>query len=350
MSALPYAPLDDALEQLSPYGPDLTNGNFNHAPMVVEALCTLGRPEAVLPWIEAYRPRLTPRPPPGDPVDWSGWRRFLGRREMFADWSRLFAWELNEAAWRDVLDRWAGRLAPGYSGAATHGAIRVGHAVRGLAESETRARLKELADALASWAASYAELPAAAPSVPRRLTPRDAIRAVPVVPPEQRRPGNITAALGRLAEFPEFAPAIDLLGLSGDPDALVAALSEVFTRVFLANAADTRSFIIFVHGVTAVHALGNLLPHVGAASGRTLARHAWQAGCGLLAAFGSSAAMAEAVEPADMDWDTLVERAVANGDEHLVKFTEACVSRHKIAPSPAYATAICRAIAIVGRR
>ncbi len=350
MSALPYAALDDALEQLSPFGPDLTNGNFNHAPMVAEALCALGRPAAMMPWIEAYRPRLTPRPPPGDPVDWSGWRRFLGRREMFADWSRLFASELSEAAWRDVLDRWAGRLASGYSGAAAHGAIRVGHAVRGLAESETRVRLQELADALASWAASYDELPAAAPSVPRRLSPRDAIRAVPIVPSGQRRPGNITGALGRLAEFPEFAPAIDLLDLSGDPDALVAALSEVFSRVFLANAADTRSFIVFVHGVTAVHAVGNLLPHVGAATGRSLARYAWQAGCGLLAAFGSGTAMAEAVEPADTDWEALVDRAVASGDEHLVKFTEACVSRHKIAPSPAYPSAICRAIGIIGRR
>jgi hypothetical protein len=46
MSAPACAPLDDALEMLSHHGPDLTNGNFNHAPMVAEALCALGRPEA----------------------------------------------------------------------------------------------------------------------------------------------------------------------------------------------------------------------------------------------------------------------------------------------------------------
>jgi hypothetical protein len=31
---------------------------------------------------------------------------------------------------------------------------------------------------------------------------------------------------------------------------------------------------------------------------------------------------------------------VANGDEHVIKFTEACLCRHKIAPSPVYPAAI----------
>jgi len=38
-----YEPLDEALDRLSGYGPELANGNFNHAPMVAEALCALGR-------------------------------------------------------------------------------------------------------------------------------------------------------------------------------------------------------------------------------------------------------------------------------------------------------------------
>ena len=288
MPAPAYAPLDDALELLSPYGPDLANGNFNHAPMVAEALCALGRPEAVFPWIEVYRARMTPRSTAGDPVDWSQWRSHLGRRDSFADWSRLFAAELTEAPWRSVFDRWVLRLAPGYSGAATHGAIRVGHAARALGERETRVRLRELADALASWAASYGELPTSSSGQTGRLSPRAALAAVPVVPPDWRPPGNIVAALNRLVEFPEFAPVIDLVDLGGDLDAAVADLSELFARVYLANALDTRTFIVFVHSVTAVHALGNLAPHVGEATACSLARYAWQAGCGLYAAFGGA--------------------------------------------------------------
>ena len=45
-----YEPLDEALDRLSDCGPELANGNFNHAPMVAEALCALGRPDAVMPW------------------------------------------------------------------------------------------------------------------------------------------------------------------------------------------------------------------------------------------------------------------------------------------------------------
>ncbi len=349
MPAPAYAPLDDALDILAPHGIDLTNGNFNHAPMAVEALCALARPDAVFPWIEAYRPRLTPRPSDADEsIDWSHYRDHLSGRGSFPAWSRLFAAELAAEPWRGVLDRWAGRLAPGYSGAATHGVIRVGHAVRGLAEAETRVRLRELADALASWAASYAELPTASGAAGGRYAATEALAKVPVVPSERRPPGNITVALGKLADFPEFAPAIDLVELGDDLDAAVAALAELFARVYLANAIDTRTFIVFVHSVTAVHALGNMLPHISPATGRRLARHAWQAGCGLYAAFGG-APPADAIEAGDDGPEALADQAVANGDEHVIKFTEACLARHKIAPSPAYLAAIRHALGIVRR-
>lgn len=345
-----YAPLDDALDILAPHGVDLTNGNFNHAPMVVEALCALRRSDVVFPWIETYRPRLTPRPAAGGEfIDWSRYRDHLGRRGSFPDWSRLFAAELAAEPWRGVLDRWAARLASGYSGAATHGAIRVGHAVRALAEAETRVRLREFADALASWAASYAELPTATGSADHHYAPAEALAKVPVVPAERRPPGNITVALGKLTELPQFAPVIDLVELGDDLDAAVGALAELFARVYLVNAVDTRTFIVFVHSVTAVHALGNILPYVSAPTGRLLARHAWQAGCGLYAAFGG-APPAGAIEAGDDDAEALVNQAVANGDEHVIKFTEACLARHKIAPSPAYFAAIRHALGIARRR
>jgi len=120
-----YDPLDGALERLSGCGPGLANGNFNHAPMVAEALCAMGRPDAVMPWLERYGPRLVARGPVGEKIDASEWRAALGQRDRFAAWGELLAEELREAAWREVLDRWVGHLAPGVSAAATHGAIRV---------------------------------------------------------------------------------------------------------------------------------------------------------------------------------------------------------------------------------
>ena len=115
------------------------------------------------------------------------WRGALSERSRFADWSVFFGEELREAPWREVLDRWMGRLAPGFCAAATHGVIRVGHAVRRLADSETPPRLRELADAFASWAATYQELPANGRAPNGRLTPREAIARVPVVPLDREK-------------------------------------------------------------------------------------------------------------------------------------------------------------------
>ena len=36
----------------------------NHAPMVAEALCALGRPDAVRPWVNRYRKYLSDAPAP----------------------------------------------------------------------------------------------------------------------------------------------------------------------------------------------------------------------------------------------------------------------------------------------
>jgi len=50
----------------------------------------------------------------------------------------------------EVLDSLGGPAGAGFCAAATHGVIRVGHAVRSLAGAETPGRVRELADALAS--------------------------------------------------------------------------------------------------------------------------------------------------------------------------------------------------------
>ena len=109
-----YASLDDALETLAPYGTELKNGNSNHGPMVAEALCALGRPDAVMPWIARYRERMLRRSGAHARIRREDWRAALGERVRFADWCRFFGEELQEAPWREVLDRWMERLAPDF--------------------------------------------------------------------------------------------------------------------------------------------------------------------------------------------------------------------------------------------
>jgi hypothetical protein len=346
-----YASLDEALEFLAPYGIELKNGNSNHAPMVAEALCVLGRPEAVMPWIARYRARMLPRPTAGDRIGREDWRAALGDRKRFADWSAFFREDISEAPWPEMLDRWVARLAPGFCAAATHGVIRVGHAARSLAAEETPHRLGELADAFASWATTYQELPAYGLTANGWLRPREAITRVAVVPNDRRNPvGNITASLAALDDMPEFAPSLGLIDTSGELAPLVAEITEVFTRVYLANAHDIRTAIAFIHGVTSPAALGNIARVTSDRTARGALRYAWQSGCALYACFGGETAAIDRVDRGEENGDELAERAIAHGDEHVIKFTEACLSRHALAPSPVYFAAADHVLGMIPHR
>ncbi len=342
-----YESLDPALETLATYGPDLRNGNTSHAPMAVEALCALGRPDAVFPWLERYRGELLAMPPSVERITSANWREALSRPERAGDWSAFFAEEQRGAPWTEVLDRWVGRLAPGLCAAATHGVIRVGHAGRALSIGESPVRLRELADALGSWAYAYQELPTATGAGPRGPA-RDAIGRVPVQPREERVfKGSIVSSLEGLSHFPAFGAAIDLLDVSGPVEERLADLTQVFARVYVANAHDTLTSIVFIHGITSATALGHLLPHLSEENQRAGLRFAWQAGAALYAAFGARPEPAGAVEPPHDSPETLADRAVSHGDEHAIKLAEACLARHALRPDPAYLAAIESALALL---
>jgi hypothetical protein len=346
-----YSMMEPALALLEPYGPDLRNGLTSHAPMAVEALAALGRPDAVVPWLDAYRKGMTPAPSPRERIARDGWQAALGREDRFADWTALVEDELAEAPWRDVLARWTARLAPGICANATHGVIRTAHAARSLAESETPARRRELGRGIASWASTYQTLPAAGGGR-AGLRPEDAIAAVPVVPMNERTfTGTIVGSLAALHGFPAFGTVLGLVDVSGDPSRVVSEMTETFARVCLTNAHDLLTAIVFVHGVTSTAALRSLLPYLDDATGRAALRYAWQAGSALYAAFGTAAPPAAGdVEPPGESSEALVEMAIGNGDEHAIKMTEACLREHAQNPSPVYLAAARRATSLLVAR
>ena len=53
---------------------------------------------------------------------------------------------------------------------------------------------------------------------------------------------------------------------------------------------------------------------------------------------------------AEADEDALVDRAIAHGDEHVIKFTEACLHRHALGPSPVYFAAADHVLGMIPRR
>jgi len=318
--------LDAALARLAPSGPDLVNGMTNHAPMVVEALCTMNRADWVDAWIDDNLASFTPWPEARAPIVEREWREAAGQPGRASDWRAFFGAQLESADWRGVLDGWSARLAPGAAAAAGHGLIRVGHAARSLARRDSRPRRAELAAALALWASSYSELPTGARSPVDRHSARAALAEVTLLPAARRRnAGSITAALRQLQDHAPFPEVVDLLNPMDDVGAAVPTLVELFACVFLTNATTALEGVVFTHGITIHAAVGNIAPSVSPTTARRLQRYAWQTSAALYAAYGTRAPLGHLPRTHDTGED-IIALAVASGDDHLIKLTEACLT------------------------
>jgi hypothetical protein len=328
--------LEEALERFAPTGPEFSGGLANHGPMASEALFTLGRADAVERWVDAYRKRLGPAPVSHDPIRETDWSGALGRIDRVADWTAFFDRQLGEGPWESVLSTWARRLAPGLVAAATHGLIRTGHAVRSLARKDTPLRRHELAEGLGYWAARYYLLPETPGGTPQRRLPSEAIGDIPRVPDDRQfHSGNITDRLAPLSDFAPFQGVAGLVDPSGDPSRFLSDLTVTFARVYLEQTQTGMGVITFIHGVTGPSAVRLLLPHVPPDVQASLLRYAWQAAAGFYAALGRPPAT-QALSPSVPSPADLVDRAVGNGDEHAIKFTEACLREHAILPRPVF--------------
>jgi hypothetical protein len=341
-----YSTLDAALEIALDSGPELSNGFTSHAPMATEALCAMGRADAVIPWIENYRRQFTARPRPSVKIAPAQWRDALGLHDRFADWAVFFQDQMNWRPWTDVVREWGALLAPGLAGAATHGIIRAGHAVRGLANEETPIRRRELADGLAYWAATYEELPERHAAGRDSGLPSRAINAVPLLPSGHGHFHTIVEALVQLDDFPAFAGTISLVDVSGPVSPFLSDLTATFARAYLANARDIVSIIAFIHTVTAPAALRTIARFLDTAGERTALPFAWQTSAAIYAVYAAKPPQPESTESSDeADADALIQSAIECADEHAIKFTEACLREHAIKPNPSYLAAARHAVA-----
>ncbi|HSF32142.1 MAG TPA: questin oxidase family protein [Candidatus Tectomicrobia bacterium] len=342
------ATIDEALDILHRTGPDLVNGNSNHGPMVAEALCVLGRSDAVIPWLEGYKNRFQDRPQTRARIAPEDWQQALGEPGRSADWVEFFERQMADAPWQTVLQVWVPHLAAGLMAAATHGLIRTGHAVRSLSAGETPQRLHELAEGLGYWAASYQVLPGRPSGGPGRHAPHEAVRYVGRIHGPGFDPrGAIVQQVKGLDDHQEFVTAIDLVDTADDLSRYISDLTETFAGVYLAN---PTGLIAFVHAVTAPSALRLLLPYLTDADARLAARYAWQACAGIYAWYSTRPPPAPSgFMPPPETPEALIDRAVAAGGAHTIKFTEACLREYALNPQPVYLAAARDAADRVGR-
>jgi hypothetical protein len=354
--------LDEGLTRLASTGPEFRGGLSNHGPMAAEALVRLGRPGAVEHWLDGYLPRLEPAPHPSDRITDQTWRDALGRYDRVADWSVYLRDQFADDPWRDVLARWWTRLLPGVAAAATHGIIRTSHAARSLAAAEEKSaeaaapgasaangpRLDELANGLAYWAASYFEIPGAAPAG-GRLNLRAAIDGLPVLTTPV--PGDLISARLKagLERQPGFGAAVAALRPPADPRSAHVALRDL-AREFAGNFlvyGRTRP-ITWLHAVTSPVAAYSVLPLLPDDLARPTYEALWQVGAAIYTVHAGDVTAEPLPAAAPPAPDDLTDRAVATADEHAIKLTEACLRLHAETPDPVLLHVAARASALLG--
>jgi hypothetical protein len=292
--------------------------------MAAEALAHLGRADAIAEWVEHYRRRLEPAPPPADrPLSEEDWPAALGQEERFAEWLTLFEREVADRPPVAVVGEWVPRLLPGAVGAATHGLIRTAHAVRALAAEDTPPRRLELANALAFWASTYQELPGPPLLIGKEDVP-DALADLPYLDedaPRQLLISDMVAQVGDIAD--EFEQAVASLGWSGGPVELLDALARGGALAYLRNA-DDGGAIGLLHSVTSPLACELILPWLPVEDRDAALGYVWQAVAALHVAYDIDR-KSELPEQDTLSAEALVDRALASRDEHAIKLTEAAL-------------------------
>jgi Questin oxidase-like len=342
--------LDEGLARLAATGPEFRGGLSNHGPMATEAMVRLGRADAIERWLDRYLKRLDDPPAPSDRITDQTWRESLGSINRVADWDRYFRAQLAEEPWNDVLARWWPRLLPGLAAAATHGVIRTSHAARSLAAAEqagadTAERTSELGRGLAYWAARYLELPGR-PRTEGRLDLAAAVSGLPVATHEPAAGLIFETLKAELADQPGFGAAVSALHEPTDVPADLAALAREFARVFLVYGRGDP--IALLHSVTAPVAARSVLPLLPAELARPTYDALWQVGAALYAVYAGPVTPEALPAGPPPSVDELTDRAVATGDAHAVKLTEACLRLDAETPDPLLRHAAGRAAELLG--
>ncbi len=324
--------LEEALERLHASGPERLGLLSNHAPMVVEALAANGRAGAVHRWLDRYESKLEDFPDRVAPVTEANWRAALGDVRRAADWTDHFTRALAERPWKSVLAAWWPRLLPGMYGGATHPVIRVGHAVRALQHGENAPRVTELAHALGYWAARHRTVSGitALPGAPT------AARSLDAVPAVEELDDGFPARLAAVRRLPVWA------GDVTDPDTARERLTELVraaTHRYATHGHGEETML--VHAATAPNAVLRTLDSLPRDLWAPSLHAAWTASAAVTAMYAPKEPVAY-TPAARLTAEEVLERALAHGDEHVVKFTDTALD---VGDEPAL-TAALRAVEI----
>lgn len=305
--------LVELLDGCAAHAPEYGHGLSNHLPMSLVALQRLGASDARLQeFADRYAARLQAAPaaepwPPGD-----AWPPRLGEVQAWPAYRSLFAEWIAQEGGADMLGQVLPQLMPGVGAAAFHGLIRTAYAAR-------CGHRAELADALAYWACRHLRLgemgdplagraPASTTDDPVALLRE--LRASPSTADlifERMRQASLDDRINRVAAR---------LYVDGQTlQRLARAAAYAYAR--------SGNFVA-LHLLTSAHAMRLLSNFID--EPLTACAWYWQAYAHAVAAAGLKPAPAE---PRLRPWKTLIERAIASDDEHVIKVVDSCREEEK---------------------
>ncbi len=283
----------------------------NHLPMALAALEAMGASDQRLrDFAAGYARKLEPLAPARFAIAPGGEKEHLGSHAAFPAWVDYFAGRIAEQGSDAVLRHWLDILVAGAESGAFHGLIRVAYALEIGSE-------REMAHALAYWAAAFESL-GAAPVLSGAESPAAVLAEMSRDPrlAGTRFPGrNIVERTAAAATDPAFAAMVARI------DGAALTLDQLGQAMIRCHAASGDFTIL--HGVTGCHALRLLLPFMQ--DERAALAHFWQALAAAWLGAGSPPVAGFALEGSDgLGFDEILPAAVACDDEHDVKLAFSC--------------------------
>ncbi len=320
--------LDAALHRLHATAPTYDGGMSNHGPMAIEALETMGLSEHVDAFTDQALATLEPLDEPGDGA------LQLGDARQEAAWIEHYRRRIASGSVESVVREALPGLLPGAMAGATHGLIRLAHAVRGWTRHASEVRATEVAHALGYWASAFQTLPGEVGTQPA-LPLREAMAALPTLGPgELSSAGLILERVEVLERVERFAAAIATVDLrEASTPAFISEMVGIAARMMLT--AHVGGFA-YLHAITATAALRSLLPLVQPDEELAVRQASFHCVAALHVAHGGSKAWMEwAAPPEPPALETLGVHAARTRGEHAIKLAATVLQEYPLHPDPA---------------
>lgn len=344
--------VDTALTAIHRFGFDYGHGFSDHSPMVIEALEFADRSDHIAGWLERYLPRLNPSRPAAEIQAIESAER-----------------ECTRLGWKQFARRELHELADAAPSGAGHGVLRAAHALRSLRRHDSPPRRAELARAFANWrlcALNVAPRIRTTPSVHAVAAAPSAQRVLMGLEPSDDLQASSFTDMLRLVLTPELCALLYQVSLPTETAEAAATLTSAAAESM--RQGPKSSSLALLHGFTTAVALRDLLdtesqptgdPNPGDPVNERLFRSMLVTIAGLRVGYGGNAdheppsphePASQTSEPVLVEPGSLIDAALAHGDEHAIKLAVALSAEegHRGHAVPALRSAVQRSLTAIG--